>query len=266
MEEKKAKELSQILLKNYFKIDAREEGDYINLYTQKTGYSHFEHQLAIPKEQINKKLLYRFLEYKNKNKKANATLFIIACMKKLFLSIILCLTSLLTFAQEIEYDKSANGERSIMCKYESVRSMKDKTVFSVALSAEQNKENITSYFLSLKTTSGTPITVPEGGKLLIKLKDDSVIELKTLMEYAGTVREVHNVNGFVFHDYTIFPAFPINDTQIEKISGGVKKIRLETVDGNRDKEFKKDKIGTVIEAQYELIQTKFKETTKTDNF
>lgn len=187
-------------------------------------------------------------------------------MKKLFLSTALCLTSLLAFAQEIEYDKSADGERSIMCKYESVRSMKDKTVFSVALSAEQNKENITSYFLSLKTTSGTPITVPEGGKLLIKLKDDSVIELKTLMEYAGTVREVHNVNGFVFHDYTIFPSFPINDTQIKQISGGVKKIRLETVDGNRDKEFKKDKIGTVIKEQYALIVNKLSEANTTNNF
>lgn len=114
-------------------------------------------------------------------------------MKKLFLSTALCLTSLLAFAQEIEYDKSANGERSIMCKHESIRSMKDKTVFSVALSAEKNKENITSYFLSLKTTSGAPITVPEGGKLLIKLKDDTVIELKTLMEYAGTVRELCSI-------------------------------------------------------------------------
>lgn len=187
-------------------------------------------------------------------------------MKKLFLSTVLCLTSLFTFAQEIEYDKSANGERSIMCKYESVRSMKDKTVFSVAISAEQTKENITSYFLSLKTTSGKPITVPEGGKLLIKLKDDTVIELKTLMEYAGTVRDVHNVNGFVFHDYTIFPAFPINETQIKQISGGVKKIRLETIDGNKDKEFKKDKIGTVIKEQYALIVNKLLESNTTNNF
>ena len=169
--------------------------------------------------------------------------------------IIICfLCGINSFAQEIEYDKSANGERSIMCKYESIRSMKDKTVFSVALSAEKNKENITSYFLSLKTTSGTPITVPEGGKLLIKLKDDTVIELRTLMEYAGTVRDVHNVNGFVFHDYTIFPTFLVSEIQIEQISKGVKKIRLEATDGNKDKEFKKDKIGNAIKNQYLLIQ------------
>lgn len=181
--------------------------------------------------------------------------------------IIICfLCGINSFAQEIEYDKSANGERSIMCKYESIRSMKDKTAFSVALSAEKNKENITSYFLSLKTTSGTPITVQEGGKLLIKLKDDTVIELKTLMEYAGTVRDVHNVNGFVFHDYTIFPAFPINETQIKQISGGVKKIRLETIDGNKDKEFKKDKIGSIIESQYSLLQNTINKERANDDF
>lgn len=188
-------------------------------------------------------------------------------MEKLFLSTMLCLISILAFAQEIEYDKSTNGERSIMCKYESVRNMKDKTVFSVALSAEQNKEKRTSYFLSLKTTSGTPITVPKGGKLLIKLNDNTIIELNTLMEYAGTVRDVHNVNGFVFHDYTIFPLFHINDAQIKQISEGVKKIRLETTEGNKDKEFKKDKIGAIIKGQYKLIHNKLKETTNiTDGF
>lgn len=187
-------------------------------------------------------------------------------MKKLFLSTVLFLTSLLAFAQEIEYNKSNNGERSIMCKYESIRSMKDKTVFSLALAAEQNKENIISYFLSLKATSGTPITVPKGGKLLIKLNDDIIIELKTLMEYKGTVRDVHNVNGFVFHDYTIFPAFPINETQIEQISKGVKKIRLETIDGNKDKEFKKDKIGSIIKSQYWLLQNTISKGISNDDF
>lgn len=161
-------------------------------------------------------------------------------------------------SQEIEYDKILNGERSIMCKYENVRSMKDKTVFSVALSAEQNTEKDLSYFFSLKTTSNTPITVPQGGRLLLKLDDDSIIELKTLTKYAGTVRDVHNINGYVFSDYTIFPSFPINEVQINKLAKGVKKIRLETTDGYRDKEFKKDKIGIAIKGQYGLLQNQLK--------
>ena len=172
-----------------------------------------------------------------------------------------------SFAQEIEYDKTENGERSIMCKYENVRSMKDKTVFSVALMAEQDKEKNIFYFLSLKTTSNTPITVEKGGILLIKLNDDSVLELHTQMEYAGTVRDIHNINGFVYSDYTINPAFQISKEQVSQISEGVKKIRLVTTTDYRDKEFKKDKIGAAIKAQYELIQEKLKETTSiTDGF
>ncbi len=181
-------------------------------------------------------------------------------MKKLalFLSIIAALHGSSAFSQEIEYDKTQNGERSIMCKYENLRSMKDKTVFSVALQVEENSKEELSYFLSLKTTSNTPITVPEGGILLLKLEDDSIIELKTLMKYAGTVRDVHNINGYVFSDYTIFPSFPINEVQISKLSKGVKKIRIETIDGYRDKDFKKDKIGIAIKGQYDLLQNQLK--------
>lgn len=89
-------------------------------------------------------------------------------MKKLLLLITCFLYGITSFAQEIEYDKTENGERSIMCKYENVRSMKDKTVFSVSLMAEQDKEKNVFYFLSLKTTSNTPITVDKGGSLQAK--------------------------------------------------------------------------------------------------
>lgn len=45
-----------------------------------------------------------------------------------------------SFAQEIKYDKIENGERSIMCVYKKIRSLRDRTVFSIALMAEQDKE------------------------------------------------------------------------------------------------------------------------------
>ena len=107
----------------------------------------------------------------------------------------------------------------------------------------------------MKTTALSPITVPKGGKLLIKLMDDSIIELSTIMEYAGTVRDVHNINGYVYSDYTIFPSFPLSTEQIDQISKGVKKIRLETTLDVVDKEFKKDKIGQIISVEYDLIKS-----------
>lgn len=177
-------------------------------------------------------------------------------MKKILLGILL-LHSISTFAQKIDLDKVENGERTIMCSHENVRSMKDKVVFSVSLNAEQNKAGVIYYNLSLKTTAMTPITVPKGGKLLVKLMDDSVIELLTLMEYAGIVRDVHNVNGYVFSDYTIFPTFLVTSEQIEQICNGVKKIRLETKIEPVDKEFKKDKIGAIVSVEYALLKNAF---------
>lgn len=174
-------------------------------------------------------------------------------MKKILLFTTIISLSSSVFAQKIELDKIDNGERTIMCSHENVRSMKDKVVFSVALGANQNKSGETIYNLSLKTTASSPITVPKSGKLLIKLMDDSIIELSTLMEYAGTVRDVHNINGYVFSDYTIYPAFILTTEQIEVIKNGVKKIRLETTTGNIDKDFKKDKIGPIISAEYKLL-------------
>lgn len=165
---------------------------------------------------------------------------------------LMCTTNI--FAQKIDLDKVENGERTIMCSHENVRSMKDKVVFSVALCANQNKAGTVFYNLSLKTAALSPITVPKGGKLLVRLMDDSVIELSTLMEYAGTVRDVHNINGYVFSDYTIFPAFLLTVEQVNQIRKGVKKIRLETTMEAVDKEFKKDKIGAIISTEYNLIQ------------
>lgn len=176
-------------------------------------------------------------------------------MKKLFIASFLLFLSANIFAQKIELDKVENGERTIICSHENVRSMKDKVVFSVALCVNQDKEGKNYYNLSLKTTAQSPITVPKGGKLLIKLSNDSVIELSTIMEYAGTVRDVHNVNGFVYSDYTIFPKFLLSTEQVEQICKGVKRIRLETTTGSVDKDFKKDKIGEVISSEYGLIKS-----------
>ncbi|MFP5142593.1 hypothetical protein ACJEEV_14390 [Bacteroides xylanisolvens] len=176
-------------------------------------------------------------------------------MKKTVILLFVLSSALNTFAQKIESDKTVNGERTIICSHENVRSMKDKVVFSVALCLNQSQNGGENYNISLKATSLSPITVPKGGKLLIKLMDDSIIELSTIMEYAGTVRDVHNINGYVYSDYTIFPAFLLTIEQIDQICKGVKKIRLETTTGAVDKDFKKDKIGQVIAVEYDLIKS-----------
>ncbi|MBP1614728.1 MAG: hypothetical protein H6Q13_2176 [Bacteroidetes bacterium] len=174
-------------------------------------------------------------------------------MKKiLFAFMVLC--SMNAFAQKIDLDKAENGERFIICSLENIRSMSDKIVFRVGLSAGQNKTGNTLYSMLLSATAATPLTVPKNGKLLIKLMDDSALELNTSIEYSDKIGKVNNVAGYVYTTYTITPSFNITPEQIDKIKQGVKKIRLETSLEPIDKDFKKEKIGKVIETEYSLIK------------
>lgn len=175
-------------------------------------------------------------------------------MKKVLLAILFILSSAYTYAQKIDLDKVENGERFIICSLENVRSMSDKVVFSVGLSAAQNKDEKVFYSILLSATSTKPITVPKNGKLLIKLQDDSILELTTMIEYSDKIGKVNNVAGYVYTGYTVTPSFGVTPDQIDKIKQGVKKIRLETSLEAIDKEFKKDKIGKVIETEYNLIK------------
>ncbi|WP_321479724.1 hypothetical protein [uncultured Bacteroides sp.] len=174
-------------------------------------------------------------------------------MKKILFAFMV-LSSMNTFAQKIELDKVEKGERFIICSLENVRSMSDKVVFKVGLSVGQNKTGNTLYSILLNATAATPLTVPKNGKLLIKLMDDSTLELNTSIEYSDKIGKVNNVGGYVYTAYTITPSFNVTPEQIDKIKQGVKKIRLETSLEPIDKNFKKDKIGKVIEKEYSLIK------------
>lgn len=110
------------------------------------------------------------------------------------------------------------------------------------------------YDLSIKAVQQNPITIPEGSELLIKLIDDSVIKLKTKIEYSDKIGEVKNIGGYVFTQYTVIPSYAITPEQIDLISKGVKKIRIKNLLEPIDKEFKKDKIGKVITKEYKIIQ------------
>lgn len=176
-------------------------------------------------------------------------------MKKFLLVIALAALAFGAKAQKIELDKvESDGSRFIFCSLESIRSMSDKVVFLVSLNAAQTKDGITLFDIMLEANASKPISVPKSGKLLIKLTDDSVIELQTKIEYTDKIGSVKNASGYVYTNYTIAPSFELTTAQIERICKGVKKIRLETSLEPIDKEFKKDKIGAIVSAEYELLK------------
>lgn len=176
-------------------------------------------------------------------------------MKKLLLFVFISLSSLFSFSQTIEIDKvNEKGDRYISGSLEPIRSLMDKYYFFVSLDAFQAKgDDEVTYSIVLRTNANSPISVPKGGRLLIKLEDDSVIELRTLIEYSDKIGEV--VTGAIVHtNYSVSPSFVVTPKQINKISEGVKKIRLETSLDPIDKVFKKDKMGRIIKEEYALIQ------------
>ena len=160
-------------------------------------------------------------------------------------------------AQEINLDKTDENTRLIMCASESMRSFSDKVVFECALSRTEIYKRV-EWQLSLTIKQLYPITINKGSRLLIKMNDDSVIELKTINEQSDEIGNSQVVGSSVISQYTVFPIYSVTEEQIAQISQGVKKIRVETSLEPIDKEFKKDKMGKIIEGQYKVISERAK--------
>lgn len=180
-------------------------------------------------------------------------------MKKILVALMLGLVSISHFtlqAQTIASDEvNSEGIRVVTGSLEVVRDFKDKAVFNVGLSALNNPSaNVTMYSLAVKVTSMTPYELKKDMVLLIKTTSGEVITLKAASDYDASVRDVHNVNGYVYSDYSTIALYPITEDEILKIAQGVTKIRQEIVAGAFDKEYKKDKVAQVIIAEYKEIK------------
>lgn len=175
-------------------------------------------------------------------------------MRKLIASLLL-LASLPMVAQEIVIDDVQSGVRSTATDFTVCRSVTDKMVLSVGINSiisEEKKD--TTLYLSTKITFTKPLEINKGGTILLKLSDDSVMELHAATASSGTVRDVHSVNGFTYSDYSITPSFKILPEQLNDIiKKGVKKIRIEISPSFYDKEFKKDKVGEALSVKRELL-------------
>lgn len=123
------------------------------------------------------------------------------------------------------------------------------------------------YCLSVKVVNTTAYEIEKDMLLLLKNVNDEVITLKAQSNYDATVRDVHEANGCVWSDYSTIALYPICEEDIFKICQGIIKIRQECKVGTFDKEYKKDKIGAVIKAEYAQIKSALKtEKSITDGF
>lgn len=179
-------------------------------------------------------------------------------MKKIIILSLFSMMYFCTYAQKIIGDDTKDGLRYIGTDSQICRNIKDKIVLSASLSVSR-RGDITIYHFVPKLTFASQCSAPKNGKMLIKLFDDSVIELTTALGDKQMVRKVHNVNGFVYSDYTMQPMYDISEEQLTSIiEKGVKKIKIETSPLVYENEFKKDKIGKALADRYTLLQEALK--------
>lgn len=170
-------------------------------------------------------------------------------MKHLLLTF-LCLFALLpTYAQKVLSDDTANGTRTIITSKENVKSGSDKIVLYVGLSY-MNPGEAPTYYLSLKLSAMKRMSIAKDSRVLLKDATGNVVELTTIQGSYGA--DTRNVGGFNLYEINV--DYPITLEQLQQLSGGVTKVRIEMDnDEPYNKEFKKDKIGKVLTTDLSLI-------------
>ena len=175
-------------------------------------------------------------------------------MKKIMLLALASMLTVCSSAQKIVWDKTeSDGFRSIATS-KTICSSGEKKDVSISLDASTFPEmKDTSLYLSFYVQTYSECSVPKGGKLLVKLFDDSVIELSTPISYEDNIGSFYS--GYVVRTFRIYPRYKVSEEQVDKIiSFGVKKLRMELFPSNYDKEFTEDKIGKSFSVTYPLIK------------
>ena len=109
-----------------------------------------------------------------------------------------------------------------------------------------------STFLTLIFTSER-LKMSDSPKLLLRLMDDRVISLDGYMldstsKSGGAV--MIGYTAVAINHYVTEAKFPISKEQVESLSKGVKKLRLNTSPKFHEKEWRKDKIGKILYKKY----------------
>lgn len=177
-------------------------------------------------------------------------------MRKVIYFLTLMLVSLSASAQKIVDDRVTDtGLRLISCESKPFRSMSDKVVLSLGLSASV-KDGVVQYYLDAALASSEPISAPAGARMLVKTSNGEVL---TLTEYSNktlsdNIGDVKNVSGIIVKTFTIHATYALTPEQIQQLLSGIAKIRIElNGDTNYEKEWKKDKISGFLTKEYNIL-------------
>lgn len=171
-------------------------------------------------------------------------------MNKLISLLVCLLIGTSAFAQKIISDDTpADGNRYIFCSKENVGGFTDKMKLFVGLSYMKPESGNGLYSLCIQLNCGEVTTIHKGGRMLIKTMTGNVIELST---YMGGKDELKTISGI--NIWEVSAQYSITPEQLEQIQSGIAKIRIELGDSKvYEKEWKKDKVGKILDKEHSLI-------------
>lgn len=179
-------------------------------------------------------------------------------MKKILVLLLILLSSSCVFSQ-VRVDKfDEDGSRLIISKRKLIKaSLKVGLTFRLTDYVEVNGADKYSLLLTIENHKKREYS--KGRKLLIKMKDDSIIEL--INKKTVGVNDYHTgLSKFIDIDYSI------QENDIEKIiNGKIVKLRIENDFDYIDVEIKKDLFETGLKEAYDAIQERKKIDKKIGN-
>ena len=165
----------------------------------------------------------------------------------------------IAFAQTVGIfiDKTeADGARFIASESVNCRNgMTDRHPMFFAVTRFSMDDRV-EWSLNIDFNDVRPFKIPTGGGFLIKLSDNSIIELKQTLPTDKTTDIVGKYNDMArIRTYTMHGSYAITEEQIVQIAEkGVIKIRVERETDTFDVNYKKNKVGDAVASAYEAIK------------
>lgn len=172
-------------------------------------------------------------------------------MKKCIITALLSLMVCALYAQSshliLNEQEPVSGYRCLGTSRISVRNgFTDRHPIAVSVLAVESASGW-SYSLEIAVSELSPGAIPEKGILLIRTNSGEVIELNNILPEGRSTDWVGEwIEGTANKIYYNKGSYPISRQQLDEISKGVAKIRMQISGGHFDTEYKKDKMGAAV--------------------
>lgn len=207
-------------------------------------------------------------------------------MKKVFTLLMIVGMTLISFASnkhKIVIDKMQDDTRVVEAKGTKIGGFTSTKLLFIGLQTWTSPNDTTFVVITnVIENSNFPLGAMNNAIMLIKTMDDEVIELNSVLSENNsqkvslgnptiTISRWKNRINTIYNSNSVNVSKNINywyitPDIIEKLKGGVKKVKIQFQNGIYEKEFKKDEIGHVLYESYLVEIEHVNNTTIVDNF